>query len=202
MPSRQLALDFVGTVRAGRSGLIDQLADVDAMTAWVRERAGALDVDPGFTATEDARQETVRLRQAVRSLFARAVSPEPPSRADAARLPGFAESLDLVNAAVLAAPRSPQLAWPDGPEPRTAPFPGADDATRLRAALATAAVRFLTGPDLPQLRTCQAPRCVLYFAKDHPRQEWCSTACGNRARAARHYREHKKHQGAQETHPL
>ncbi|HEY0690395.1 MAG TPA: CGNR zinc finger domain-containing protein [Kribbella sp.] len=23
--------------------------------------------------------------------------------------------------------------------------------------------------------------------KDHPRREWCSTTCGNRARAARHY---------------
>ena len=45
--------------------------------------------------------------------------------------------------------------------------------------------------DSPQLRACHAPGCVLYFLKDHPRREWCSTACGNRARAARHYRRHR-----------
>jgi predicted RNA-binding Zn ribbon-like protein len=38
-----------------------------------------------------------------------------------------------------------------------------------------------------QLRACHAPGCVLYFVKSHPRREWCSVACGNRARAARHY---------------
>jgi predicted RNA-binding Zn ribbon-like protein len=38
-----------------------------------------------------------------------------------------------------------------------------------------------------ELRVCGAPRCVLMFVKDHPRREWCSNACGNRARQARHY---------------
>ena len=38
-----------------------------------------------------------------------------------------------------------------------------------------------------ELRVCVAPRCVLMFVKDHPRREWCSNACGNRARQARHY---------------
>jgi len=28
--------------------------------------------------------------------------------------------------------------------------------------------------------------------KNHPRREWCSAACGNRVRAARHYRRHRK----------
>ncbi|WP_433213714.1 CGNR zinc finger domain-containing protein [Microtetraspora malaysiensis] len=27
-----------------------------------------------------------------------------------------------------------------------------------------------------------------YFVKSHGRQEWCKPSCGNRARAARHYR--------------
>jgi predicted RNA-binding Zn ribbon-like protein len=29
---------------------------------------------------------------------------------------------------------------------------------------------------------------VLVFLKQHPRREWCSAACGNRARQAGHYR--------------
>ena len=51
--------------------------------------------------------------------------------------------------------------------------------------LAGEAVRFLAAD--PELRACLAPRCVLYFVKDHPRRAWCSTGCGNRERAARHY---------------
>ena len=39
----------------------------------------------------------------------------------------------------------------------------------------------ITGPAAEQLRACEAPGCVLMFAKDHPRRTWCSAACGNRA---------------------
>ncbi|MGR6915924.1 CGNR zinc finger domain-containing protein [[Actinomadura] parvosata] len=185
-----LSLDFVSTVRAARSGLVDSLSDVEGMTAWAREHAAELGLDPSFTASEELRQETVRLRQAVRALFARAVAPGPPSRADAAELPPFEEALALVNATALAAPTAPQLSW-DG-EPALVTVSPADESARLRGRLATAAAEFLASPDRALLRTCQAPRCVLYYVKEHPRQEWCSTACGNRARAARHYREHKK----------
>ncbi|QYC43902.1 CGNR zinc finger [Nonomuraea coxensis DSM 45129] len=187
-----LTLDFVSTIRAERSGQVDRLADPGGLTAWARERAAGLDVDPGFTATPELWAETVRLRQAVRALFARAVAPEPPSRADADGLPGFAESLALVNARALAAPRAPQLSWDGRPALVTVPAVPAGEPERLLGALATDAVEFLASPERIRLRTCLAPRCVLYFLKEHPRQEWCSTACGNRARAARHYREHKK----------
>ncbi|MEV1174054.1 ABATE domain-containing protein [Nonomuraea sp. NPDC049784] len=184
-----LTLEFVSTIKAERSGLIDKLSDVDGMTAWVRTHAADLG---DFSVTEELRQETVRLRQAVRALLARAVAPAPPSRADASSLPGFEESLTLVNATALAAPTAPQLHWDDEPSLVTAPAMETDPGARLRGRLASAAMEFLAGPERPLLRTCQAPRCVLYFVKEHPRQEWCSTACGNRARAARHYKEHRK----------
>ncbi|MFI1485060.1 CGNR zinc finger domain-containing protein [Streptomyces sp. NPDC020747] len=51
---------------------------------------------------------------------------------------------------------------------------------------------FLASPDRQRLRACHAPRCVRYFLKDHPRQEWCKPSCGNRARVARHHERHKK----------
>ncbi|WP_043630033.1 CGNR zinc finger domain-containing protein [Nonomuraea candida] len=187
-----LTLEFAGTVRADRRGPVDDLPDAAGLTAWARAHAADLGVDAGFTASEEAWRQTVRLRQAVRALLARAVAPEPPSRADAADLPAFGEALALVNATALAAPTAPQLSWDGEPVLTMASATGADEPARLRARLATAAVEFLAGPDRALLRTCQAPRCVLYFVKEHPRQEWCSTACGNRARAARHYREHKK----------
>ncbi|GIH75727.1 CGNR zinc finger domain-containing protein [Planobispora longispora] len=188
-----MALEFVSTVRAARSGPVDVLADVEGMTRWGREHAAELGLGSGFTATEELRREVVELRQAVRSLFAKAVAPGPASAADAHRLPDFAESLDLVNAAARAVPLAPRLEWPAGESPaaRNVPVSEADESSRMRAALASAAIALLAGPEREQLRTCPAPRCVLYFVKEHARQEWCSVGCGNRARAARHYRQHK-----------
>jgi predicted RNA-binding Zn ribbon-like protein len=64
------------------------------------------------------------------------------------------------------------------------------EATRAQsvlAGLATDAIELLTGPDRSKLRACHAPGCTLYYLKDHPRREWCSNTCGNRARQARHY---------------
>lgn len=47
-----------------------------------------------------------------------------------------------------------------------------------------------------ELKACGGPGCVLYFVRDHPRREWCSAGCGNRARVARHYRRNKSsHEG-------
>ncbi|GGO06808.1 hypothetical protein GCM10010116_13560 [Microbispora rosea subsp. aerata] len=192
--SSLLALEFASTVRADRSGLVDALEDAGGLTAWVRAHAADLGVDPAvFTATEEMREEVVALRQAIRALLARAVAPGPPSGADAARLPAFEPSLDLVNATAAAVPVAPRLEWPpgDAPRARTVPARAAGDSARLRAALASAAIDLLAGPHRERIRVCPAPRCVLYFVKEHPRQEWCSVACGNRARAARHYRQHK-----------
>jgi len=68
----------------------------------------------------------------------------------------------------------------------------ASPATTALAKVANDAVHLLTGPDAPWLRACQAPGCVLYFLKTHPRRERCSEACGNRTRAARHYQRIRK----------
>ncbi|GAB3879027.1 hypothetical protein GCM10029964_030640 [Kibdelosporangium lantanae] len=56
--------------------------------------------------------------------------------------------------------------------------------------IAEQAVDLFTGAERDQLRACHAPTCVLYFIRNHPRREWCSASCGNRARVARHYRRH------------
>jgi predicted RNA-binding Zn ribbon-like protein len=55
------------------------------------------------------------------------------------------------------------------------------------AQVAAGIVELLSGSGADSLRACHAPGCVLYFVKTHPRREWCSVSCGNRARAARHY---------------
>ncbi|MGW3142984.1 CGNR zinc finger domain-containing protein, partial [Streptomyces sp. NPDC001139] len=127
---------------------------------------------------------------AVRALFAHAVRPAEPSPADAARLLPVPDALARLNDAAARTPTVPVLRWEDGAEPtarRHAPG-GAED---LTATLAQAAIAFLTGPDRQRLRACHAPRCVRYFLKEHPRQEWCKPSCGNRARVARHHERHR-----------
>jgi predicted RNA-binding Zn ribbon-like protein len=188
-----LALEFVSTIRATHAGLTDALSDVAGMTEWGRAHAAELGLDQSFVASEKVQCEVVELRQAVRSLFARAVAPGPASSVDADRLPGFAESIDLINATALAVPLAPRLEWPlgEGPAARNIPAIEAAESPRLRAALAAAAIELLAGAHREQLRACPAPRCVLYFIKEHARQEWCSVGCGNRARAARYYRRHQ-----------
>ncbi|MEU1853653.1 ABATE domain-containing protein [Streptomyces sp. NPDC019990] len=130
------------------------------------------------------------LRAAVRALFARAVRPGEPSPADAARLMPVSEAVRRLNETAARTPTVPVLDWPEnaGPVLRRQPVHGTAD---LAAALAHAAIAFLASPDRDRLRACHAPRCVRYFLKEHPRQEWCTPSCGNRARVARHHERHR-----------
>ncbi|WP_329028062.1 CGNR zinc finger domain-containing protein [Streptomyces sp. NBC_01423] len=182
------ALELASTIRHdGDGGVADDLATVQGATRWVQDQeelpAG------GLVADEQLRLDLVGLRQAVRALLARAVSPAPPSPADAHRLMAADEAVARLNTAAAREPVAPQLDWPDGGTPAAGLLSAEDDPrARLLAALARAAIDFLTGPQRAQLRSCTAPRCVRYFVKTHGRQEWCKPSCGNRARAARHYR--------------
>ncbi|GAA2348211.1 CGNR zinc finger domain-containing protein [Streptomyces cuspidosporus] len=197
MSDDRLALALAVTLRHdGNGGVADDLATPDGLTAWVRELAeplrDALDAQD-FTADEAALDAIRALRAAVRALFARAVRPGPPSSADAHRLLPEDLAVERLNAAAARAPGAPRLEWPEDGAPvvRAARPPGSTDTDRLVAALARDAIAFLAGPDRERLRACPAPRCVRYFVKDHPRQEWCKPSCGNRARVARHHRRHR-----------
>ncbi|NUO42199.1 MAG: hypothetical protein HOV82_09185, partial [Streptomyces sp.] len=187
----RLALDLALTIRHdGHGGVADDLTDPAGLTAWAQAH-----VAPGFVAG-DAELAAVReLRAAIRALFARAVRPAAPSPADAARLMPVPAALDVLNTAAARTPTVPVLHWTEDAEPvvEHRAVDGADD---LTAVLARAAITFLAGPDRERLRACHAPRCVRYFLKEHPRQEWCKPACGNRARVARHHERHRREAGS------
>lgn len=187
----RLALDLALTVRHdGHGGVADDLTDPAGLTGWVREHLDDLPVPAGFVADETTLAAVRDLRAAVRALFAYAVRPGAPSPADAARLLSVPEAVERLNTAASRMPTVPVLHWADDAEPvvRRRPVPEGPD---LAAVLAQAATAFLAGADRPRLRACHAPRCVRYFLKDHPRQEWCKPSCGNRARVARHHERHK-----------
>ena len=120
------------------------------------------------------------LRVAIRSLCQACVD----------ALPGDDQHVEVLNAAAATAPRWPQLHYTGGAyavSEHTRQV-GADAAL---AAIARDAIAILGGPLRTDIRACQGPGCVLFFVKDHPRRQWCSAGCGNRARAARHYQRHR-----------
>ncbi|MFJ8579789.1 CGNR zinc finger domain-containing protein [Micromonospora sp. NPDC093277] len=196
--AQQLTLALAGTIRHdGSGGVTDDLADVPGLARWLHEQAPLLRPYAGSTepladvVDERSRQNVVAVRRALRTLFAEAVRPGPPSRADSGALLSVPEAIAQLNQAAAAMPVRPVLDWPSGADP-TLTWQGqvAEVRLRLPAALARAAVEFLASPAREQLRACPAPRCVRYFVKEHPRQEWCKPSCGNRARVARHYQRH------------
>ncbi|MEU0690636.1 CGNR zinc finger domain-containing protein [Streptomyces uncialis] len=190
-----LALDLALTIRHdGRGGVADELHDIAGLTTWVQRRPGAFGSAADRGTADSATLGQVReLRAALRALFARAVRPAAPSPADADRLMSVPDALAVLNTAARRVPTVPVLRWPEGDRPaaRHLPAAPADPGDLVLATLASAAADFLTGPDLARLRACHAPRCVRYFLKDHPRQEWCKPSCGNRARVARHHERHR-----------
>ncbi|HEY9326904.1 MAG TPA: CGNR zinc finger domain-containing protein [Streptomyces sp.] len=190
---RWLPLELASTIRHdGDGGVADDLATVQGTTHWIQQQTDmpAAHVPAAELAADEAlRLSIVELRQAVRALFAQAVSPGPPSPADAHRLMPADRAMAHLNTVAAREPVAPQLDWPAGGVPGTRLLSAETDPyVRLLAALARSAIDFLSGPQRERLRSCTAPRCVRYFVKSHGRQEWCKPSCGNRARAARHYR--------------
>lgn len=64
-------------------------------------------------------------------------------------------------------------------------------AQELLVPLARSLAEFLTVADLGRVKKCDNPKCVLYFydATKNQARRWCSMAlCGNRMKAALHYR--------------
>ncbi|MFD6100592.1 ABATE domain-containing protein [Nocardiopsis flavescens] len=186
----RLALELAGTIRHDGSGRVaDDLDGAGGTARWLASVAALLPDGAPARVDEEIHAQVVTLRGAVRALFARAVAPGPPSPADTHLQPPAGEALSLLNAAAARQPVVPRLRWegPDVPSVEYAPGGGCPDAV---AALARAAIVFLDGPERDRLRACTAPSCARYFVQAHGRQQWCGTACGNRARAARHYRRH------------
>ncbi|MBK3543594.1 ABATE domain-containing protein [Streptomyces sp. MBT60] len=181
---------LAGTIRHdGDGGVLDDLETVRGARRWLQQQPGILAAVTGkLVLDEELREAVVDVRRAVRALFARVVSPAPPSPADALRLLPVDEAMRLLNEAAAREPVAPQLHWPaEGPPTAGLLSAEGDPGVRLVAALARDAVDFLSGPQREHLRACRAPRCVRYFVKSHGRQEWCKPSCGNRARVARHY---------------
>jgi predicted RNA-binding Zn ribbon-like protein len=128
--------------------------------------------------------ELRELRDALRRLAAEVTEDE--RSAAASVITDLRTAVEVVNRSSAVAPSWSQLTWPSTRTVHTAH--SGNEA--LVSAIAEEAIELFTGPEREKLRACGGPGCVLYFVRDHPRREWCSAGCGNRARVARHYQRH------------
>jgi len=186
LPGEPVPVRLMSTIWADTDGIHDELrtqADVDEwLDAVTLDRAGA-------HATEGELAAARALRDAVRRLASHLT--QDTRAAAASAMSDLTAALDQVNQAAAELP-GPRLTLRDG-RLEAGSATGASPVTTGLAQVARQAIDLLGGPDSAQLRACYAPGCVLYFVKSHPRREWCSVACGNRARAARHYQRVREH---------
>lgn len=172
-----LAVELHNTLYAGSGGAVDGLADRASAAAWL----AAIDdrLPEGGDGPWPTVEELTDLRAAVGQALRAALAQTAPDE----------NALEAINRASSRAPRSPIAVWAPGGVPvATTDHHGASRADIVIGSLASDAIDLLTGPRRADLRACGGPGCVLLFLKSHPRRAWCSNACGNRARQARHYR--------------
>ncbi|WP_229840099.1 CGNR zinc finger domain-containing protein [Streptomyces roseolilacinus] len=153
---------------------VDQLGTPAGANEWLTER-GLAPVEIGMR--EMCAKQLHFLREQVRALFAARV----------AGLPALPAALSAVNDALVRVPTAPLLRWDDKTGPyRAAPHPTSQIVDHALATLAADAADLLTSSDAERLTACGSPPCNRYLLR-HGRRHWCSTRCGDRARAARAY---------------
>lgn len=176
----------MNTIWADTHGVHDELTSPAALREWLSAVTDYSAAELRETREPDL-AEAVLLRGGLRRLAAHVTADERP----AAQSPiDLAAAISAVNTVVADLPQA-QLEIRDK-QLRTVSSRRASPARSALAELGRDAVALLAGPAAVTLRACLAPGCVLYFAKSHPRREWCSEACGNRVRAARHYQRTRK----------
>jgi predicted RNA-binding Zn ribbon-like protein len=193
-PGEPVPVRLMNTIWADRGGVHDALCRREHLSEWLH--VAGLTTRP-ITVTNDDLATARRIRDALRRLAALLTEDTRPAAASATKDPNVA--IRDINA-VASTAAGPRLQLRKGVLKRDTTPAGRPVPTAL-AAVATESIDLLTGTDAQLLRACYAPGCVLYFVKDHPRREWCSTACGNRVRAARHYTKHVRHTSTRATDP-
>ena len=184
LPGEPAPVRLMNTIWADTAGVHDDLATPTALHDWL------VTVDHRYAADalEDPRPDELGEAKLLRDSLRRLAAFSTDDRRPAAQSPGDSvdDAVAAVNRAVTHLPHA-QLVIRGGRLHRDRPAPSSPTRVAL-AELAHDSIDMLTGPSGTKLRACHSPGCVRYFVRSHPRREWCSETCGNRARAARHYR--------------
>ena len=194
-----LPVELMNTIWADRRGVHDALSTDAEVLTWLRAVGPRLvDEAPGVATwletnkpgdLDNAATELRRLRDALRRLTADIT--DDPRPACASAISDRDQALKVLNQVAAASPSWPALEWSLNANPGRTLHVGHPAGTGIASLLAVEFITMLSSGSRPQLRACLAPGCVLYFVKEHTRRQWCSSTCGNRARAARHYQRRK-----------
>ncbi|MER6995713.1 CGNR zinc finger domain-containing protein [Streptomyces sp. NPDC000410] len=181
-----LPLEFVNTVFPVRGTLRDGLRTPEHLIWWLRSCRGRLATDlpddalNGITPTDT--HCFILLRDAAHRLVSAYVHEREPDGWDVAQ----------INRASSMGRPWPLLRWEADGTPSSVEVSITPPVLAVQAEIAHALIRVLDGTSGLEPRACPAPGCVFFFDHARSRREWCSTGCGNRARAARHYARHHR----------
>lgn len=175
-PLEPLAVEFTSSWHFDAGVLIDEVNTPQGLARWTGTYRSRLGMAAGAPVEVGPCDVTTALavRGAVRDLLDAMVDRSVPPRSSLDLVTGQAQRVQ--EARVSWPPAGPRLEWPDGM--------GTMDI--VSAQVCASATRLLTSPRRELLRRCPAPSCVLFFTALRTGQQWCSPACGNRARVARH----------------
>lgn len=167
--------ELVETVQVLGGRREDELDSPAAATAWLVER----ELVPASTELLEYCQSRLSgLRQDLRSLLE--------SRVDGVEPDGGV--LDRLNRALTRVPSAPLLAFDSEQGLHRAPgHPVTQLVEHAMAQIAEDVATLLTGEDAEAVARCASPPCDRFLLRTHARRHWCSTRCGDRARAARAY---------------
>lgn len=182
-------LNFLNTEISERGKTIDLLPGFEDLVGWLAEMDY---IDPGISARmldieEPERQQMLLRVREFRSHLKRVI------KSVSSGKPLILSHLDPINEA-LAKETSYKKLLLINSEPYMISHSAADKFDPL-APLAAGAASLLTEKDIGLVRQCEGEGCVLYFydeSKNHARR-WCSMKrCGNRMKAALHYKKMKE----------
>lgn len=169
------ALALVNSWHASRGGDVDEIGTPADARRWLVDRRLMARAARLSAADLDALHS---LRAAVRHLVEARIQGSVGKRAH----------VQTVNAALAAARVSAVLVWPRTTPPQVERrVSAANPAEQALALIAADAMDLVTGRRGDSLIPCAADGCVRLLVRDHGRRRWCSTRCGDRVRAARHY---------------
>ena len=172
------AVDFINTEIVSHGELVDLLQDDNDFIRW----ADAAGFDLTSKLSADDLSAAKQLRSALKDLIQARME-----RRNAGR-----GSLATVNRHLgNHAPHEILQINASSSDFELVPDKTATSATALLARLAYEGAMLLASPQASQLKHCSNPECVLVFLDTSRNQQrrWCSMdTCGNRAKAAKHYR--------------
>lgn len=171
--NRSVALALVNSYSIRPGANPDAIPDTEALQKWLITHGLSID---GRAVTESDVEAVHVLRDHIRALFVALESSTPPAPI----------ALQILNSFSTASPGAPVLEIEDARLASSWRSTLEGPSVAL-AAIARDAITIAVSSTAERLHTCKAGDCIRMFLPDRASRRWCSAACGDRVRAARHY---------------